>query len=135
MTTVLHAPDQRVLLDNITWELYERLLAAHRDRSMPRFTYDRGQLEIMRPAAEHEQLTETIMLLVNVVAEEMGIKSEGFGSTTFRRQDSAREFEPATCFYTANLLRVTGKTEPRHPVDQPAPGPRNCNRPHELLAR
>jgi Uma2 family endonuclease len=111
MATVLSPPEQRVLLDNITWEVYESLLAAHRDRSVPRFIYDRGQLEIMSPSAEHEQLKETVTLLVNVVAEEKGINAEGFGSTTFRRADLARGFEPDACFYIDNLGRVKGKTE------------------------
>lgn len=119
MATILRAPDQRVLLDNITWELYERLLVANRDRSVPRFTYDRGQLEIMRPAAEHERIKETITLLVNVVAEEMGINAEGFGSTTFRHQDRTRGFESDACFYLANLARVKGKTEIDLQVDPP----------------
>jgi Uma2 family endonuclease len=119
MATVLRAPDQRVLLDNISWDLYERLLAANRDRSVPRFTYDRGQLEIMSPSAEHEQLKETITLLVNVVAEEMGVNTEGFGSTTFRRADSARGFEPDACFYLANLAHVKGKTELDLQLDPP----------------
>jgi Uma2 family endonuclease len=111
MATVLSPPEQRVLLDNITWEVYESLLAAHRDRSVPRFIYDRGQLEIMSPSAEHEQLKETVTLLVNIIAEEKGINAEGFGSTTFRRADLARGFEPDACFYIDNLGRVKGKTE------------------------
>lgn len=53
MTTVLSPPDQRVVLDNISWELYEGILEAHRDQSAPRFTYDRGRLEIMSPSPEH----------------------------------------------------------------------------------
>jgi Uma2 family endonuclease len=92
MTTVVRAPEQRVLLDNITWDLYESLLAAHGDRSVPRFTYDRGQLEIMSPSAEHEQIKETVTLLVNMVAEETHLNLEGFGSTTFSREDMARGF-------------------------------------------
>lgn len=80
MATVVSPPEQRVLLENITWELYERLLEAHRDCSVPRFTYDRGRLEIMSPSAEHEQIKETVSLLINIVAEEMGINAEGFGS-------------------------------------------------------
>ena len=109
MATVLSPPEQRVLLDNITWEVYKSLLAAHRDRSVPRFIYDRGQLEIMRPSAEHEQLKETVTLLVNVVAEEKGINAEGFGSTTFRRADLARGFEPDACFYIDNLRAREGQ--------------------------
>ena len=111
MATVLRVPEQRILLDNIPWALYEGLLAAHRDRSVPRFTYDRGQLEIMSPSAEHEQLKETLTLLINIVAEEMHLNVEGFGSTTFRRQDIARGFEPDACFYIDNLARVIGKSE------------------------
>lgn len=111
MATAISPPEQRVLLENIAWDLYERLLEAHRAGGGPRFTYDRGRLEIMSPSVEHEQLKETLSLLINIVAEEMGINAEGFGSTTFRRQDIERGFEPDACFYVANLARVKGKRE------------------------
>lgn len=117
--TVLSPPEQRVVLDNITWEIYEHLLAAHRDRSVPRFTYDRGQLEMISPSAEHERLKETVTLLVNIVAEERGIDLEGFGSMTLRRADIARGVEPDACFYLANLGRVKGKTEIDLRIDPP----------------
>ncbi len=71
MATVVSPPEQRVVLENITWDLYERLLEAHRDCRVPRFTYDRGRLEIMSPSAEHEQLKETVALLINVIAEDI----------------------------------------------------------------
>jgi Uma2 family endonuclease len=64
----------------------------------------------LSPSAEHEQLKETVTLLVNIVAEETSTNMEGFGSTTFQRQDMARGFEPDACFYIANLPRVKGKT-------------------------
>ena len=111
MTTSLHFPEQRVVLVNISWEIYESLLLAHRDRSVPRFTYDKGQLEIVSPSAEHEQLKDKIALFVNIVAEEMDINLEGFGSTTFCRQDIERGFEPDACFYIENLARVRGKED------------------------
>ena len=57
MTTTLRSPEQRVVLHHISWDIYESLLIAHRQRSVPRFTYDRGELEIVSPSAEHEQLT------------------------------------------------------------------------------
>ncbi len=111
MSAVLSPPEQRVLLENISWEMYEDLLAAHRDRSVPRFAYDQGQLEIMSPSPEREQLKETLTLLVNLVAEEMEINAEGYGSTTFRREDLSRGFEPDASFYIASLERVKGKRE------------------------
>jgi Uma2 family endonuclease len=49
----------------------------------------------------------------------MRINVEGFGSTTFRREDIARGFEPDACFYIANLTRVKGKTELDLQVDPP----------------
>lgn len=111
MVTVMSPAEQRVLLSNIDWGLYEELITAHRDQSVPRLTYDQGRLEIMSPSPEHEQLKETVTLLVNVVAEEMGINAEGYGSTTFRREDLARGFEPDASFYITNLERVKGRAE------------------------
>lgn len=119
MATVLSPAEQRILLENISWEMYEDLLEAHRDRSVPRFTYDRGCLEIMSPSPEHEQLKDVVVLLVNVVAEEMSINAEGFGSTTFRREDLERGFEPDGCFYIQSIPRIKGKTELDLTVDPP----------------
>lgn len=119
MATVLSPPEQRVVLDNISWELYEELLAAHQDCSAPRFTYDRGLLEIMSPSAEHENIKHLLALLVEVLAEEMSVNVEGFGSTTFRREDLARGFEPDACFYVQNVERVKGKTMLDLAVDPP----------------
>ena len=34
--------EQRIVLHNISWETYERLLADHENASAPRFTYDHG---------------------------------------------------------------------------------------------
>jgi Uma2 family endonuclease len=53
----------------------------------------------MSPSAEHERIKETVTLLINIVAEETNTNMEGFGSTTFRREDMARDFEPNVCFY------------------------------------
>jgi Uma2 family endonuclease len=71
MVTGVNPPEQRIVLENITWDVYERLLAAHQDRSVPRFTYDQGRLEIMSPSAEHEELKHLVALCVEVMAEEM----------------------------------------------------------------
>ena len=119
MTTTIPSPEQRIVLHNISWDLYESLLLAHRDCSAPRFTYDRGELEIMSPSMGHEQLKEKVALLVNIVAEEMGINVEGFGSTTFRRKDLERGFEPDACFYFENLSQVRGKEDFDFRTDPP----------------
>jgi len=119
METVKSPVEQRILLSNISWETYERLLADHLDSSVPHFTYDRGLLEIMSPNPEHEKINRTINLLVEIVAEEMGLDTENLGSTTFRREDLERGFEPDTCFYVQNEERIRGKTRLDLTVDPP----------------
>jgi Uma2 family endonuclease len=119
MTAVLSPPEQRVQLHNVSWEMYESLLAAHQDTSAPRFTYDRGRLEIMSPSAEHELIKDVLTLLVNVTAEEAAVDIQGFGSTTFRRQDLERGFEPDSCFYITNAGNVRGKSQLDLTIDPP----------------
>jgi Uma2 family endonuclease len=119
MATVVNPPEQCIVLDNITWDVSEQFLATHRDRSVPRFTYDRGRLEIISPSAEHEELKHMVALFVEVVAEEMNINVQGLGSTTFRREDLQRGFEPDACFYVQSATRIRGKTEFDLTIDPP----------------
>lgn len=119
MQTVQAPPEQRIILSNISWETYERLLADHENSSAPRFTYDRGMLEIMSPNPEHEVANRRLAQLVLIFAEEMGIIVQDFGSTTFRREDLERGFEPDSCFYIRNEERVRGKKRINLTVDPP----------------
>ena len=54
MEKVKTPAEQRVLLHDIGWGTYERLIADNVNDGAPRFTYDRGELEIMSPSPEHE---------------------------------------------------------------------------------
>lgn len=112
MATTTTTPDvanQQVVLSNVSWESYEMLLEDLEGRSAPRLTYDRGQLEIMSPTPEHERLNRRINLIVDIVAAELDIRVDVLGSTTFRREDIDRGFEPDSCFYVAKADRVRGK--------------------------
>lgn len=119
METVKSPAEQRVVLHNIGWTTYERLLADHENNSAPRFTYDRGELEIMSPSPEHEAYNRSIALLVETLAEELGIDVYDLGSTTFRREDLERGFEPDSCFYIQNEEQVRGKDRIDLAVDPP----------------
>lgn len=101
--------EQKIILSDVSWETYERLLEDHRDRRVPRFTYSRGELEIMSPSPEHEVAGHTLSLLVEILAEELYIDVYGLGSTTFNREDLERGFEPDSCFYIQNEEQVRGK--------------------------
>jgi Uma2 family endonuclease len=119
MATVLWPPDQKVVLGNVSWEFYEGLLADHQESSAPRFTYDRGTLEIMSPLPEHEEDNRALASLVENVAVEWRMSFRNLGSTTFKREDLGRGFEPDSCFYLQNAERIRGKTRIDLTVDPP----------------
>lgn len=108
------------MLRNVDWETYESLLSGRGDNRVPRFTYDRGMLEVMSPSSEHESISYYIGLLVAVIAEETGTDVYGVGSTTFKRSDVQRGFEPDSCFYVKNAEKVRGKARIDLDVD-PSP--------------
>jgi Uma2 family endonuclease len=108
-TTTEIAPDTQIVLSNVSWATYEKLLEDLADCSAPRLTYDRGRLEIMSPTPEHERLNRRINLIVEIIAAELEVRVDVLGSSTFKRQELARGFEPDSCFYVANAPAVRGK--------------------------
>ena len=111
--------DQRVVLRKVSWRTYEGLLADHPDRSAPRLTYDHGVLEIMSPSTPHEVANRTLALLVEIVAEELGIEVHDVGSMTFKRDDLQHGFEPDSTFYVQSEDAVSGKAQIDLVVDPP----------------
>jgi Uma2 family endonuclease len=91
--------EHRILLPNASWGTYVRLLAEREERRSPRFFYDRGLLEIVSPSAEHDRISRVVAALVELLAEEADTDVENVGSTTFKREDLSRGFEPDECFY------------------------------------
>ena len=119
METVKGPAEQRVMLHNVSWETYARLVAERGDRRVPRFAYDRGELEIMSPSTEHESVAYLLGLLVALFAGETGVNAYGVGSTTFKREDLERGFEPDSCFYVQNEERIRGKSRIDLDADPP----------------
>lgn len=119
MATVSAALEQRVVLNNVSWETYEKLLEDLADSSAPRLTFDRGTLEIMSPTFEHERLNRLLASFVEEAAEDLDVDIENAGSTTFRRLDLDRGVEPDSCFYISNAERVLGKRTVNLPQDPP----------------
>lgn len=110
---------QQVVLHGISWETYEQLLSDFQDSHAAHFTYDRGVLEIMVLSFKHETVNRTLAQLVSVIAEEMQVDIINAGSTTFKRRDLARGFEPDSCFYIQNEGRISGKAEIDLDTDPP----------------
>ena len=119
MAKALELPEQKVILHGISWDTYERLLADNDERRVPRLAYDRGVLEAMSPSAEHEGIARNIAMIVSVVAEELEIDVFDAGSTTFKRADLERGFEPDGCFYVQHERRIRGQRRIDLTVDPP----------------
>jgi Uma2 family endonuclease len=96
--------DRRFILRGIPWQTYVSLREAD-DTPGLRMTYDRGELELMSPSPEHEDLKKTIARLIEVYAIERDVLLYGYGSTTFRRQAKERGLEPDECYCLGGKLR------------------------------
>ena len=111
MSATLALAEQRIVLHNVSWETYERLLAESDESPGTRFTYDGGALEIMTLSVEHENPNRTLAAMVEIVAEETGKDLVRAGSTTFKRQDLMKGFEPDSSYYIEHAPQVMGKRE------------------------
>jgi Uma2 family endonuclease len=119
VTTATRPAERIVVLDHISWETYERLLAEQGEINGKRFTYDQGMLEIMVLSTRHERLNRTLALLVELAAEASGLDLERFGSATFQRADLLKGFEPDSCFYIQHAEAVRGREQIDLMVDPP----------------
>ena len=111
--------DDCVVLPRVSWETYEHLLSDDVERRVPRMTYDQGVLELVTPSKPHEVDAATITRIVDIVAAVLGIPIQSTASTTYRRQDLERGFEPDASFYVQNEERVRGRREVDLSVDPP----------------
>jgi Uma2 family endonuclease len=108
MTATLLAPPAEIIhLSGISWKTYETLLEEMSDRRL-RLTYNRGNLEIMAPSTGQERFKKVAGRFVETIAEELQIRIEPLGSTTFKRPQLSGA-EPDECFYIDNIEAVRGK--------------------------
>jgi Uma2 family endonuclease len=106
----VNAGETRVVLDNVSWETFERLL----DETGPRrgrFAYEGGTLEIMSPSREHEILKSNLGRLVEAYALELGIDMQVTGSTTLKLEMKQRGAEPDESYYIQNERVIRGRTD------------------------
>jgi Uma2 family endonuclease len=118
-STAAPSAEQRVVLNNVDWRSYSRMLHILGDRPSVRLTYDRGTLEIMTLTFGHESWARFFFRLVVVLTEELGLPLQSGGSTTFRKRPKQRGLEPDECFWIANEALVRGKSRLKLGVDPP----------------
>jgi Uma2 family endonuclease len=112
-------PGQRVLLQDVTWQELETIIAELGEHRAARIAYDNGILEIMAPLPEHEDNKEIISDLVKALLEELDIEFRCLGSTTFKNEVMTQGIEPDQCFYIKNEAAIRGKKRIDLTVDPP----------------
>ena len=116
---IIVKPGQEMLLQDITWQQLENILAEMGEKRAARISYSDGWLEIMVPLPEHEKDKEYIGDLVKILLETLQIDFEPFGSTTLKNEQMRQAVEPDTCFYIQNQAAVIGKNRLDLTVDPP----------------
>ena len=90
--------DHVVILRDVAWPDYERLLEIRGDHAGPRMTYLEGMLEIMSPSRDHEKIKSLLGRLVETYCLERGVRFSPFGSWTIKDKGSDRGAEPDECY-------------------------------------
>jgi Uma2 family endonuclease len=96
-------------LSGIDWRTYVRLVRAFAERPGVRLAYNRGELEIMSPLLEHDDVSRFLGTLVFVLTEELNLPLKRGGSTTLRRRKRKKGIEADECFWIANAHRLAGR--------------------------
>ncbi|MEH2057971.1 MAG: Uma2 family endonuclease [Nostoc sp.] len=107
-SNTLLQPTEIIHLSGISWQTYENLLTELSVSRRLRLTYNRGTLEIMVPSPEHERYKEIMGRFVETLAEELEVRIDCLGSTTFKRPQLSGA-EPDKCFYIENINVIRGK--------------------------
>ena len=102
-------PGQRLLVRNLDWPEFERILTELGEHRASRIAYNQGILEIRMPTPEHEVDKELIGDIVKTLLDELEIDCECFGSTTFKQEAMNSGIEPDQCFYIQNHAQMRGK--------------------------
>ncbi len=108
----------RTLLNNVSWETYERL-SEEIDNPGTRLSYDDGRLEIMSSLEGHERYKELLGQLVDALTEELGMPRRTTGSTTWRQIAKKKGLEADKSYYLANQPKVRKKKLIDLAVDPP----------------
>jgi Uma2 family endonuclease len=103
------AAEQRLTLNNVSWETYEQILEALGEHRAAQITYSAGILEFMVSLEAHENLSDIIGAFIRTLVVESGANLKSMASTTLRRKSLQRGAEPDKCYYIQNEPLVRGR--------------------------
>ena len=95
-------PEQRVSLNNISWQLLEKLLKARKDNNISKISYCQGRLEFMSPFWGHEIINNRIESMIWILTDELNIemgKAGKAGKVMLKKENMGLAKEPDACYY------------------------------------
>jgi len=117
--------DERGVMRDVSWDLYDRLTDAIDERSSIRVAFDGKDVEIMVVGPLHESLGELLGIFVGEVCDGLDLDFHGLGRTTLRRPDVDRGIEAdlSYCFDPAKVAvcRAAHASGSNDPADFPIP--------------
>lgn len=113
------AINQKLILQGVGWDFYERILNEFADSNGLHFAYDDGFLEVEMPLFEHESANRILQNLITTICVEKEIDFVNAGSTTFRKRSKSKGVEPDTSFYIQNEKKIRGTSEIDLTTDPP----------------
>jgi len=112
-------PGQQLLLEDVSWQQFESILAELGEHRAARLSYSHGFLEMMVPLPEHEKAKEIIGDLVKILLNERSINYDSLGSTTLKNKKMTQGVEPDACFYIQHQAAIIGKNRLDLSIDPP----------------
>jgi Uma2 family endonuclease len=91
--------EQRILIPDVPYRVYETLIDAVSEHSPVRMAYDGKDLEIMTKGLWHEDYRGWFDPVIVIAAAVGGRKVRGLGETTWKRPELERGIEADQCYF------------------------------------
>lgn len=98
--------EKRIILQNINWQQFEKLLRELGAERQTRLTYLRGKLEMMTPVEAHERCSRLIDSLIQVLADELAVPLTALMPVLLRHEAIGCATEPDACYYLSERSRL-----------------------------
>jgi Uma2 family endonuclease len=92
------ALDDVVVLHDVTWRDYLRVLSMRGENPVPRIHYLDGELELMSPGGPHEERKTVLGHLLEAWLIDRGYDFRGRGSWTLKKEKKKAGAEPDECY-------------------------------------
>jgi len=97
-TCAVDLAEQRIVLRDVSWDLYDQLSDAIGEKQRVFLAYDGRDLEIMTKGRVPESYRDVFGWFVKFVISELKIRCRGLGETTWKRPELARGLESDLCY-------------------------------------